>query len=99
MTTNPEPIAPITRQRVALRLRDRRLEVHRARMAETSERIGFHTKVLALAVETFGAGNYPGRSHPEIDRAQAALAEWEAELDDVIEAAADAGYGPEDFED
>jgi hypothetical protein len=35
---------------------------------------------------------------PEVDRLARTILEWEAEIDDAIESAADAGYGPEDFE-
>ena len=61
-----------------------------AAMAEASKRRQFWTDVHALAGQRLlGA---------EQDYAITQINEWDAEYDDLITQAADAGFGPEDFD-
>jgi len=53
------------------------------------ERAGY--EAMLHVAKTYGMS-------PEIDRLARTITEWDEEIDDAIESAADAGYGPEDFE-
>jgi hypothetical protein len=69
---------------------DRTLADLRRLLAQTDRMREGHRALLAVA-EAMGMES-------EIDHQRAALAEWDGEAEMIIEQAAAAGYGPEDFE-